>query len=80
MTTENDLNNRVHMLSTALKLVWHIHARAHQHLGLERFSGIEGRCIPCICALALGRTGDTPWTGMFDDELLKIEGESHARS
>lgn len=81
MSSDDDqLATRVRMLETAIKLIWHIHVRAHQHLGLERASGIEHRCIPCICALSLGRTGDGTWPEMFDDELRKVEGEAHARS
>jgi hypothetical protein len=76
---EDRLSEKLRMYEAALKLIWNIHVRHHQHLGMERFSGIAGRCIPCICALALGRTGDEPWLQMFDDELLKIEGEGHAR-
>jgi hypothetical protein len=80
MTDEQQmLADKVRRYESALKLIWHVHVRAHQHLGLERFSGIEGRCIPCICALALQRTGDEAWPEMFDSELSKIENEAHSR-
>lgn len=64
----------------ALELIWHVHVRAHVHLGLERHSGLAGHCIPCICALALGRTIDYDGAAPaeeFERELIKIRGESH---
>lgn len=45
-------------LRAALELVWRVHVKENTHLGLERHSGITQRCIPCICAAALGRLID----------------------
>jgi hypothetical protein len=44
-------------LRAALNLVWAMHIRREVHLGWERSSGL-GECIPCTCALALGRSMD----------------------
>lgn len=60
----------------ALRLVWSIHVRKHVHLGLERASGLEGRCIPCICALALGMSIDGSATAaQFDEQRAKLLAE-----
>lgn len=68
-------------MKAALELIWTIHVRKHVHLGLERYSGLEQRCIPCICALALGQSMDGfAEAEAFEKEreLLRIEEDTHA--
>lgn len=43
------------LMKLALELIWRIHLSKLNHLGPERQSGIEQNCVPCICALMLGR-------------------------
>lgn len=61
-------------LRAALGLVWTIYVREHVHLGLERLSGFEQQCIPCICALALGEAMDeSPTADEFIEARQRIK-------
>jgi hypothetical protein len=59
-------------LRAAIQLIWSIHVRKHVHLGLERASGLRCNCIPCICALALGRSMD----GAASKEEFEVQLEA----
>lgn len=57
----------------ALRLIWSTQIRAHVHLGLERYSGLEQNCIACMCALALGESIDgAATTDDFKQALDKL--------
>lgn len=64
-------------MKAALRLIWYLHIRENQHLGMERYSGLEHRCIACICALALGEGIGFAAAAEFEAELAKIEAERH---
>lgn len=52
------LTSEVARLREGLTLAWALHLDKETHLGLERWSGFEKGCIPCVCALVLGRGMD----------------------
>ena len=57
-TEGGEVSEEEERLRSAIQLIWSISVRSKVHLGLERHSGLRANCIPCICALALGKSMD----------------------